>query len=710
MFRKRIPLNKREVSHELPESLESSSFSENLPPKDSINDNSSSNSQESHGFSVSDPNVSFRRGLRDGTITNKVDLSQDSSFKHTKKTISNLSFTDSLIENDLDKIQLRSSNLKRSFQKKRSRKGLNLTNTKKSIIYGHENATKPRISPEPAQSDTKFEEEVMEDVEFPDKLSEVSGYSDHESDDMDYGKDAPQTVQKDDGEVALYEISDVEEEFDIESEISQIIKNVEDELHILNKNLGSTNALLQQNTEKIAKLDTDQLELANRINSYFNLLEASRTLFSLVESKLPDLSRCLDKTRTNMIEETECLLRMRRWIYCDLLRLSGVNDVDYSCGELEDIDDMGKDLSITIGRTFLKRVESLQHFKQDLVKNSLKYSNKFTFKELEPYLVPEVRYLFTLKLGFNYTIEQLSELYEYEINLERVNINWMDDVTDEYKSISRSLEVFRTLKRDSDLLESFNFANLKDVFLFYVKASMLTWNPLNNPHVEDFEWFRVLMEFDPQLLPVIADEVLYSLALNCIEYFDIESYDQCNNLSQFLKFVLQNSGGANRSLIVEKITSSLHKSLQTKVSIVTFGVNSQDSSEKLSNMLDPVVCHILKFGYLNLVANVVCFSDFLSNATLATIAVDDLFLNKMLPLLDFNSALDAFLVLHFKRATEPLGRHLQIKTKNNSTVRLTFSRFSESVTTSPSNSDVFNSLSVPMDSDTYTRLIGSDSA
>ncbi|UKJ88631.2 hypothetical protein MACJ_001875 [Theileria orientalis] len=707
MFRKRISLNKREVSSELPESPDSSSSSENLIPKDSINDNSFSNTQESTSFSVSDPNVSFRRGLRDGTITNKVNLSQNSSFKHTKKTISNLSFTDSLIENDLDKINLRSTDIKRSFQKKRSRKGLDLTNTKKLPICVSENVPKTRISPEPTHSGLKFEDEVMEDSEFSDKLSKVSD-SDPESDDVDYGKDAAQTSQKDDGEVGLFEISDVEDDFDIELEISQIIKNVDDELHILNKNLGSTNNMLQQNTEKIAKLDTDQIELVNQINSYFNLLEASRTLFSLVESKLPELSRCLDKTRTNRIDETEYLLRMRRWIYCDLLRLSGVNELDYGCGELEDIDDMGKDLSITIYRTFNSRVESLQHFKQNLVKNGLKHSSKFNFKDLESYLDPEVRDLFTIKLGFNYTFEQLSELYEYEMNLERVDINLMDDVTDEYKSISRSLEVFRTLKSGSDLLESFDFTNnLKDVFLFYVKTSILIWNPLVNPNVESLEWFRVAMEFDSHLLPAIVDEVLYFLALNCIEYFDIESYDQCNNLSQFLKFVLKNSGGTNRSMIVEKITSSLHKSLQTKVSILTFGVNPQDSFESPSLTIDPVVGHVLKFGYLNLVANIVCFSDFLSNATLATFVVDDLFLNKMLPLLNFDSSLDAFLVLNFKMATAPLGKHFQIKTKNNSIVKLTFSRFSESLPTLVSNSDIFNSLSVPMDSNTYTRLMSS---
>uniref|UniRef100_A0A3B0NFF3 Uncharacterized protein n=1 Tax=Theileria annulata TaxID=5874 RepID=A0A3B0NFF3_THEAN len=683
---------------------------------------------DSTNFSIEDSGVSFRRGLRDGTITNKLDLSQNQPLNTHKKVINNLSFTDSLVEDELNNIHLRKAKMTNLFVKKRFKKGIDLSNSKqntdkyqfpaKNIQTIQEDTN--LVGEERRDFEDKHESEYSdEDEESDDYSMDIEGNfvdeveSIEESDDMveessdEKVSNSANNVEFDDYVVPLYELSEVESDFDIELELSQIVDTTVSEVQILKRNLESNQTLLNQNIDKITKLEMEKAQLEKHLTVYSNLLETSSTLSSLVSSKLQTLLVTLDKIKKNRIEEIEYLLRMRRWLYCDFLRLSGVSNFDYNCGELEDIDEMGKDLSQTIERQFDRRLKGLDDIKNDLVKTSVRDSAKFKFSSLKEYLTNKVRDLFTVKLGTNYTFSQLSELYEYEISLEQVDTNLMSDVTEEFCTISACLEPFLSFKETNPTeYNSLNLAgNLKNVILFFVKVSILTWDPLKQFDLKSLEWFNVLLKFDPNMLPLVVDEVLFLLSMNSIEYFDIESYEQSHNLAELLKFVMQNSSQDNKPNNVEKIISSLIKSINSKVSVVSFRLNSKDSSFMSSMISDPVVLHIIKFSYLNLIANLMCFSDILSGTTLSTMVVDDLFLNKLLPLLDFESAVDAFVVLNFYTLTLPISRLLQIKTKNTSIVKLTFQHFCESEWTSRSNSDIFNSLSIPMNNKSFSKLI-----
>eukprot|EP00375_Theileria_parva_P000215 XP_762884.1 hypothetical protein [Theileria parva strain Muguga] len=497
---------------------------------------------DSSNFSVKDSGVSFRRGLRDGTITNKVDLAQNRPLNTQKKVINNLSFTDSLVEDEFSNIHLRNAKMTNPFVKKRFKKGIDLSNSKKSEpsttdkyhfpthntktfqkdtdSTGEDQKKDPEDTKESDGSEFDSDEESDEynmDIEtnFVDEIEsteESDDNMDEERSDEKVSNPADNDVEFDYYDVPLYELSEVESDFDIELELSQIVDTAESELQILKRNLESNQALLSQNIDKITKLETEKSHLENHLTVYSNLLETSNTLSSLVSSKLHTLLVTLDKIKKNRIEEMEYLLRMRRWLYCDFLRLSGVSNLEYNCGELEDIDEMGKDLSQTIEKNFDKRLDGLNEIKSDLVNNSVKHAPKFKSSSLKEYLTTRVRDLFTVKLGVNYTFPQLSELYEYEINLEQVDLNLMSDVTEEFCTISACLEPFLSFKETNPSeYEALNVAeNLKNVILFFVKVSLLTWDPLNQFDIKSLEWFNVLLKFDQNMLPLVVDEVIFN--------------------------------------------------------------------------------------------------------------------------------------------------------------------------------------------------------
>ncbi|EKX73157.1 conserved hypothetical protein [Theileria equi strain WA] len=639
---------------------------------------------------------SFRRGIRDGTIINQ--LSDDEPVINiSHKYAKNLSFTDSLLEDESTTIRIRKSKMSKFMTKKR-KKGVCMTTSD----------TEPLNSPlkidqiQEKHPETNYTSDISEEYfDAQSSLDLDNSDTNHELEDIP--NNTRNTYDENNVEITMEP-----EEMDMEADLRKILADIHEEYRILNDSVDGNQKLIGKNTEKLEKTMADIDESKKELTTFNNLLDLTRALAGFIHENNTNLEHLIRDAETYRIERMEETYRLRRWLYCDFLRNAGFEDVDYKCGDLEDVDDYGHERFQGIKCSFNARGKAIgmsNTFYENSIKRAQSLASKLRGRNLKDYLSRDVINCFIPEFEVEYTLDDLIVIYDSQLGGEDYPDEIRRDTDVSYLSIGSAIEQFLKFKDTyPNEFEEFDMANnLIRVIKFYAGYSLASCNLLgdekSNLELYELEWFKICSLHSRASMPEILYETVFPAVITSIEYWDIESHRQSSRLSSLLSFILHNTDSKHRSSIAEKATSSLIKVIESRLSVSCIKLRAEFITDR--NILN-----LIKYQLLNINSNLVLFSTFLSPVTLAKFTLDNIFVSKLLPLLSFDSPFDAFVVLQFMAAiSKALGKHLEIKTKTNSIVKSACNRFKECVWNYKTSCTIFKTLEVPINIAAYVEAI-----
>ncbi|EDO07626.1 hypothetical protein BBOV_III000590 [Babesia bovis T2Bo] len=383
----------------------------------------------------------------------------------------------------------------------------------------------------------------------------------------------------------------------------------------------------------------------DNISLYTRLLDVSRALGGLHKAKrglLQDLIARIQEHRKDVSDSAYCSYH---WFLCDLFRIGGVT-TDYGCDYLDEIDDYGQYTSQRVMRDFVNRVPHLDailsSFKASIHSrgDSLIGSSSLSRGIIDIMSITSVP-------------PALRGMYPSSVSSVTPDTNVLDDVSDTYKSINTSLSCFVDLKRDNhDLFQQLLISErLQPIYELYALMDLINWDPLSSGDLREREWFVFVKDFNPDGLSKVLIDIYVPLCLNAIDAWNILDYGQCHSLSRAIITIIDHISTDDRGNVIQRLTQSILKVAVSRLKLCCpSGISQQFNDWSISSCW--------KFLLVHLGANLMCFNSLFTAGTLSNIVLGQIFVERLLPVVDTNELLDAFAVLHFFRMTEGISSSL----------------------------------------------------
>ncbi|KAK1444275.1 hypothetical protein BgAZ_101810 [Babesia gibsoni] len=452
----------------------------------------------------------------------------------------------------------------------------------------------------------------------------------------------------------------------VRDEIEDLRRNITERRHKLNASQSTP-----KHYEEVMKSIEENLEM------FSTLSKEAQALGGLMESKLAPVNKYINGLYNNRKDVSDSWYRMSRWLMCDFLRSMGIH-ANYSCGYLDETDDDGYDVATNIENTFESRIEKIQSIKSEQRKLALARAALQGQHEQDRSLhngtKPSITECFTMDIS----VETMQNVYPHSLELEAIDVDMMDDVLSKYRSIKSALSAFANVKKEhaDDFMQLKIAERLKPIYKLYALIDLLKWDPLEREggcqqgSLVEREWFQCVKNFSPEYIPTLMLEVMIPAAINAIESWNITSYSQSMLLSSLLADVIKNL--PNDSIVgeIEKVSTVFFKTVESRVSVLCV--------KDIGNVIkDQSIAGYAKFQAVQISRNIMCFEKIFTPNNLTNVIFSKMFIEYLMPLLDFQQLMDALAVAQFFAFTASLSPQLMVKNKTNAIVKSTVYAISE---------------------------------
>ncbi|CDR96291.1 hypothetical protein, conserved [Babesia bigemina] len=450
--------------------------------------------------------------------------------------------------------------------------------------------------------------------------------------------------------------------------MSQRLSALRKDLYEYTDEVDKAKQVVESKNKAPERLDAALSGITANVELFDMLVEEARVLGGLCSTKLAEVQKTLQEMHNSNKDYCDGIYCMYRWLLCDLLRIGGF-DCDYSCGYLDEVDDDGNDLAKGVKRDFAKREQSLHSFiahqkslAQLRVGAVLKEAGDAS---IDRYMSEDVTACFTVSPSW----PEWQALYPCSSPSRFKGADVMGDVCEKYKTLSSSISVFMNFKKShmNEFVQLEVGERLKAVYRLYAMADVLTWDFFGDSRNAALgfvgsEWFGCVKNFCPEHLPQLVLEVVYPACLKAIETWDITNALQSRSLARLFIQTIENLPPDGRGASIDKLGSQFVKVLESRVGVLCPRVSR-------TTFKDGYIAGCWKFLIVQIARNVMHFSDVFTGNTLSKVLFDILFLDRLLPTLDFQLACDAFAVAQFLHVVKTLSPQLRLKNKVNAVIK-----------------------------------------
>ncbi|ORM42114.1 uncharacterized protein BXIN_0730 [Babesia sp. Xinjiang] len=483
------------------------------------------------------------------------------------------------------------------------------------------------------------------------------------------------------------------------------LDEMREELSLLRRNIESCKGQIEDHRKVPNQYEPVMDGVRKNVDLFRSLASNARALGGLLHAKHGLLQEVLQTKYDNEKDIADASYCVHRWFLCDLLRIDGIL-CDYSCGYLDETDDDGLEVCHKVKRTFDTRADQL-----DDVLSKLKEMANHRAEELGNASVGPDN---TSVCDAFMECFTLSSLYDDIVgiypssDLKPVEKDVMHDVADKYSTISNALAVYQSFKEShSEEFEQFRISErLRSVYELYVVADLVSWDPLApcNDEVNKLsgrEWFKFVSKFCPESLPQLVLDFIVPACINAIDTWNIADARQSLCLSSLLVETIKHLPPESRGDVIDKLTSHFLKIAELRLTVLcpnNIGKSFQDW----------YISGFWKFLLVRVASNLMYFSTIFTGATLSKLVLDGLFSARLLPTLDFNQMLDAFVVLQFFTHVKELSSHLRVQSRTNALIKATVHGIGARTWVDDLGvSLVFDRLKVSLTNDYYARTLNS---
>ncbi|GBE62761.1 PAX3- and PAX7-binding 1-like protein, putative [Babesia ovata] len=415
-------------------------------------------------------------------------------------------------------------------------------------------------------------------------------------------------------------------------------------------------------------LDAALSGITANVELFDMLAEEARVLGGLCSAKLSEAQKGLQEMHSSNTDFSESFYCMYRWLLCDILRIGGV-ECDYSCGYLDEVDDDGTDLAKGVKQDFSNREQTLHSFlaqQKSLTETRVGAIVKnLENAPIDRYMSEDVTACFTLSPSW----QSLQAMYPCSSPNHFKGTDVLGDVCDKYKKLSSALSVFMKFKEShkNEFVQMEVGEHLKAVYRLYATADVLTWDLFGdsrNTALEftGSEWYQCVKKFCPEYLPRLVLDVVYPVCLKAIETWDLTDLSQSRSLARFFILTIENLPSDGRAASIDKLSSHFVKVLESRVGVLCPKV-------RRNTFKDGYIAGCWKFLIVQIARNIMQFSGIFTGKTLSNVLFDILFVDRLLPALDFQLACDAFAVAQFFCVVESLSPQLRVKNNVNAIIK-----------------------------------------
>ncbi|KAK1936845.1 hypothetical protein X943_001016 [Babesia divergens] len=461
------------------------------------------------------------------------------------------------------------------------------------------------------------------------------------------------------------------EYIDLSPFLSSRLSDIKAELQMLRSKLESKRQMAASYRSTPEKHQEVMKSIEESMSAYKSLNNEARALGGLRACKVDSVTKSLQGVYNNRKDISDCSYRMNRWLLCDVLRMIGI-ECDYSCGYLEETDDNGVDVSHTVRRQFESRLDLVEELTREQREYAMQAVDDFLkvnrVSTISTFMTDTITRCFTLQVP----LDRLKQIYPSSLDLDVVDTNPMKDVVIKYKTLSGALSGFDDFKKryPDDFIRLRIDERLQAIYQFYVLTDLLLWNPLNPSNdgtggrLTEREWFLCLNRFHADSVGQLILDLIVPACINAIESWDVTSSLESAFLSQFLADTIANLPSDGRGSAIEKLSSVFMTVLDSRIGVLCL--------KDVGNLFkDSWVGGCLKFQIIQITSNVMRFSGIFTGNTLSKVVLDKLFINHLLPTLDFQTLMDAFAVAQFFTFIKAISPQLRIKNKTNAIVKST---------------------------------------